>query len=197
MNIREMIDEWVKKVNRNSPEQLKGNRYVSDFLVEEWTPRVSWFTPPMWKIFRWAYSIRKRLFTNVHPVGINIACEEIKPVDKITIEFNTKPYQSEAIDEVAKEFKRKFSLSNYFIPSDDLKYDMVPVKSKEGFMEICRACWHGPTGPFVYEDGYCCANLKLCMRTYHLGHMDGVYEGGMGKPEYRGSHAYKEREDSK
>ena len=24
-----------------------------------------------------------------------------------------------------------------------------------------------------------------------------IYEGGMGKPEYRGSHAYKEREDSK
>ena len=159
-----------------------------DMLHERWDPKWKCFNPPMWWIFRWAFSIRKTLYTNCYPIatstgGISIASNPIAPTDSIEIEFNTTPFKSEAIEKKANDF-----MTNLKTVMEDSRFPML----------ICNDCIIGKYGPYVYvvsKEG--CIHSDICARAYHLGFVDGVCDEGMRTDMYRGDHAYREREDSK
>lgn len=202
-----------------------------DMLHERWSPKWKYFKPPMWWIFRWAYDIRKTLYTNCYPIavnttGISIASKPIVPTNEITIKFNTTPFKSEAIEKKANEFMTNLKkvidekpikeidkscetermVHDFFISKGfpheavmNIMNRMVPEPNLEDTrfpMLICNDCNIGKYGPYVVpKEG--CIHSSICTRSYHLGFVDGVCDGGIKINQYRGDHEYREREDSK
>lgn len=63
-----------------SPSELMDMWLPGGFTAEIWIPRVKWFHPPRIRLFRWAYKIEHRLYTNIAPTGIsgnNTACNNV------------------------------------------------------------------------------------------------------------------------
>lgn len=77
---------------------------------ERWKPKVRWFHPPRWKIFRWAYDIETHVYTNCYPIRIKT---ELQPVEKnIVIEFEfsgqqpVSPEIDTRVEELLEEWTR-------------------------------------------------------------------------------------------
>lgn len=79
-DVSKVYDEWKKYV-----EGYPNKKDSMNILHEVWSPKVKWFRPPMWKMFRWAYSIDKTLLMNCVPVSCNIP-----HVDELDITFTAK-----------------------------------------------------------------------------------------------------------
>lgn len=172
---------------------LNENPYGLDFLHEEWSYKWKWFKPPMWRIFRWAFNIKRKLYKNCYPISIGMENEYV-PGHEVEAIFTTQLYRSKEIEEVAEKFRNTFSISDHYIPDDNGRRYLPPIISDKeySFMDICKCCWYGPGGPLAYDPGTVCGNIKLCSRTYHLGHIDGVVEEGSRKEFYRGCKKYYE-----
>lgn len=194
-----------------------------DMTHERWSPKWKYFKPPMWWIFRWAYDIKKTLYTNCYPIavntgGISIASKPIVPTDSIEIEFNGTSFRSEAIEKKANAFMANIKsvmdeknsaedvVRNFFISKgfpnetvNNIMNRMVPEPNLEDPrfpMLICNDCVIGKYGSHIVpKEG--CIHSGICTRSYHLGFVDGVCDEGMRTDMYRGDHAYREREDSK
>lgn len=117
-----MLDQWRKTVHGASMtgEDPSGNDYKSNLLHEVWSPRWKWFQPPMWKIFRWAYRIKRTLYTGVYPVAIGgdfsmrsdmAGCLKVNQTAKgdnvtmVGVQFNATPYRHPEIEKIAAQRK--------------------------------------------------------------------------------------------
>lgn len=49
-------------VIRYNEEGVYNRIYISSFMYEKWIPRWSYFTPPKWKIFKWAYHVQSKIY---------------------------------------------------------------------------------------------------------------------------------------
>lgn len=93
--IEDMYKSWINEVE-SDPQDI-----TTDIFIDEWTPKVKWFRPPLWKIFRWAYKHRYLKLCNCYPVSINTSSNITETVDDI--EFVAVNYNNPAIDKMAKE----------------------------------------------------------------------------------------------
>jgi len=87
---------------------MKVNNYTTNMLLEEWSPKWKRFRPPMWKIFRWAYNIKKTLFTGVYPIACNSSLNAPMPPAPIEFAFTATPYHSEAVDAAESNIRQHY-----------------------------------------------------------------------------------------
>jgi hypothetical protein len=133
VGVQKIIDDWIEglKVN-SSEEQVTKPDYVSDFLIEEWSPIWKRFQPPMWWVFRWAYSIRKRLFTNVYPTKISsgneLSSNDDMLNDEIIFTLDFKDCHSEKVDNLASELRDKFMNDSDIELPDPCKRCLLEIK---------------------------------------------------------------------
>lgn len=66
---KHMVDTWKSQLQTSSG--CMGDYQGFGFIHEVWTPKVKWFRPPTWKVFRWAYHIEKTLYTNCYPISMS------------------------------------------------------------------------------------------------------------------------------
>lgn len=66
---KRMVDTWKSQLQTSSG--CMGDYQGFGFIHEVWTPKVKWFRPPTWKVFRWAYHIEKTLYTNCYPISMS------------------------------------------------------------------------------------------------------------------------------
>lgn len=185
MDVIDAMKEWKAKLDADPSNKLDDHNYVSDLLYEVWTPKWKWFKPPMRRIFRWAYSIEQTLLTNVYPSSINLVNDD-SANSEVDITFNANFPKSEKIEALSNEFKIKF------MDNTPRGADTAIIHFDDPWMDVCRKCELGPLGHILHIDG--CPNMKYCMRVYHEGHVDGVYEEGTRTDQYRGSKSYYDKE---
>lgn len=106
----DMYNAWLQGVRDSEPDYPHDDGF--NMLHELWIPKWKWFKPPMWKIFRWAYNIKRTLYTGCYPVSMSTGVPTTTDVS-----FDYKPYQpgekiSEFIENYKREFPESFGLSN-------------------------------------------------------------------------------------
>lgn len=99
--MKEMFDEWYNYVNSQEEEK---EVYSSDVYIVTWIPKIKWFRPPMWKIFKWAYRIEITKYTNVFPAAIN---KDKESADKI-IECTSSTVIPEEVKDLAEKLINQY-----------------------------------------------------------------------------------------
>ena len=100
IDIKNMIEMWKKAIKE------EGDKPTSaDIIIDTWEPRFSWFRPPMWKIFRWAYKHHYTKFCNCYPTSIHNSIEESYSDNSIELEFNAYKVESPEIESMANKLK--------------------------------------------------------------------------------------------
>lgn len=73
ISIREKIAEQICECSNNIViQRIYKIREMYETIHEVWTPRLSWFRPPAWKIFRWAYKIETQKVVDKCPRPLEI-----------------------------------------------------------------------------------------------------------------------------
>lgn len=97
-NIDEMLQTWKDGIKEEGNEE---ENYKSNLLHEEWAPKWKRFQPPMWKMFRWAYNIKRTLFTGVYPVSIPVSTSgeriNANADGSFELEFKCNNYESPSL----------------------------------------------------------------------------------------------------
>lgn len=71
ISVYEMLNQWKTEIeNIEKTEGIEGTKHTTDLVHEIWDPKWTWFRPPWWWIFRWAYNIKTTVFHNVYPAKI-------------------------------------------------------------------------------------------------------------------------------
>ena len=99
--VKNFIKLWMNEIG-DSPQNITNN-----IFIDEWTPKVKWFRPPLWKIFRWAYNHKYTKISNAYPSSINIETETNETVHNI--EFVANDYSNPAVDQLANNLLNSFN----------------------------------------------------------------------------------------
>lgn len=95
-----LYDELRKALESGGITEHPIEEDAMDILYQQWVPRVKWFRPPMWKIFRWAYRIKKIMCTDCYPVSWSSSLD-LKDDDlngSVEIEFSAKTFENMKLD---------------------------------------------------------------------------------------------------
>ena len=68
MDIRDVLNDWIRWIEDGDPNK----NHTVEIIHESWSPKWKWFQPPMWKVFRWAYSIDRTILKNCYPASCDI-----------------------------------------------------------------------------------------------------------------------------
>lgn len=121
-DLERMLNEWRDQVHgTDSYERVNqfANQHTATLIHEIWVPRVCWFQPPKWKIFRWAYKITRKEFHGVYPASCSIGggyaessihVDENGRVSQIGIQINRQEFPKDLegqLDVLTKAFSEK------------------------------------------------------------------------------------------
>lgn len=97
VTVSEALRMWREAVMNDQiePDEPEG----FNILHEVWSPKIKWFKPPMWKIFRWAYNIKKTLYTGCYPVSISGSSHIAYPPREVNFEFTSQGYCHQKLEE--------------------------------------------------------------------------------------------------
>ena len=159
MSIEDVMKGWRDGLGADPSQKPDMSKYVSDMLLEEWSPVWKKFQPPMWRIFRWAYHIKKRLYTNVYPVKISSPCD-YTPDAEISISFNGNKCVSEEVSKLADELREKFAapddIDNRYLGGEVFGGGPVTIQYDCGNddMELkdpCKKCMSNRNNPNIIQ----------------------------------------------
>lgn len=79
-DLEKMLEDWRKEVHDPGMDINPDGTPAEGFnmIHEVWSPRWKCFQPPMWKIFRWAYKIKRTLYTGCYPAGMTNGTHHIE-----------------------------------------------------------------------------------------------------------------------
>ena len=119
-SVEEMLNEWKKglSIETENDEEISHNENGFDMLYMSLTPRIKWFKPPLWKIFRWAYKIDKAYLlkncihtnpvptdkTELHELHIEFSCNK---VDNPEVEKTAEYLRNQWEEYMKKQDKEK------------------------------------------------------------------------------------------
>lgn len=88
-------------------------KHTTDLVYEVWKPKWKHFQPPInarlfgISLFRWAYHIHTRIFTNVYPIAMSTGSNA--QLQSMEFEFNVNQVPiSPEIEAAASELKRRY-----------------------------------------------------------------------------------------
>lgn len=101
-----MLKQWRDAVAMEEMRNPEPKLFTVEHVV--WSPKVKWFRPPMWRIFRWAYNIEVKTYKNCYLSGIESGTMSVKRYSETPFTFTASGFNHPAVDKLHEEGMKHF-----------------------------------------------------------------------------------------